>query len=119
MKGTVIFMYLAIILIFILYNKTLFIRMLGRIKIRWDQIEECKDWCSSKGLFVTFNEDEKQQCVNKCYNFALSEPISEFACTCLPITNSEYCLYYLHLRFMSVRDAVSTRWSAAVIRKYT
>lgn len=94
---------------------------------RFKQVPECKKWCESDGIFITFNKEEKKHCKDKCFNFAYLPPIMKTVCQigCKPIDffinqqciKSDFCIYYMQVAELNVKEAVKTRWLQALTRR--
>jgi hypothetical protein len=94
---------------------------------RLRQVPECEKWCESDGIFITFNKEEKTHCKDKCYRFAYLPPIMKSVCQigCKPLDffmnqkciKSDFCIYYLQVSDLDVKEGVRTRWLHALTRR--
>ncbi len=122
-----LFLILAILSGYILLFTKELKRTINDVKKRYSQIDDCKEWCTSKGYVVTFTREEQRHCWEKCDKFSYPPPIFEFLCEigCKPFDsflrgscmNSEFCKYYINVNSKDVTEAVRVRWISALANK--
>ncbi len=116
---------LCLITSFFFYYHSDFRNLLQEIKIKQNQIEECKSWCNKEGILITFDETERMTCQEKCFKFSITPPIFNYICKtfCKKIdlifsekfcSKSEFCIYNSEVNALSVKEAVELRWFKAL-----
>jgi hypothetical protein len=119
-----LFIVLVLLAAWLYQYKKKIVKTIDRVSERLGQVEECYEWCDSKGLVINFTKSEKIHCKDKCFKFAYMAPIMELICQigCKPYDffgkgsciRSETCNYYLEVNAVDVTEAVKTRWMQAL-----